>query len=60
MLVWTAGEMLKSPSTATPIAELSPETMRGRYQGAFSLSWSIAAFAAPVLGGLVRDEWDPR
>ena len=37
------------------IAELSPADMRGRYQGVFSLSWSVAAFAAPVLGGFVRE-----
>jgi MFS family permease len=55
VLVWTLGEMLNSPSTSTTIAELSPDDMRGRYQGVLSLSWSVAAFAAPVLGGVVRE-----
>jgi MFS family permease len=55
VLVWTLGEMLNSPSTSTMIAELSPNNMRGRYQGVLSLSWSVAAFAAPVLGGVVRE-----
>ena len=55
VLVWTLGEMLNSPSTSTLIAELSPDDMRGRYQGVLSLSWSVAAFAAPVLGGVVRE-----
>jgi MFS family permease len=54
VLVWTLGEMIQSPSTSTTIAELSPEALRGRYQGVQSLSWSMAAFAAPVAGGLVR------
>jgi MFS family permease len=54
VLVWTVGEMIQSPSTSTTIAELSPAELRGRYQGAQSLSWSVAAFVAPVLGGLVR------
>jgi MFS family permease len=55
VLVWTLGEMLQSPSISTTIAELSPDDMRGRYQGLLSLSWSVAAFAAPVLGGVVRE-----
>src|SRR5699024_10681692 len=37
------------------IAELSPAALRGRYQGAFSLSWQLAGATAPVLGGLVRE-----
>jgi len=53
VLIWTMGEMLTSPSNATLIAELSPATIRGRYQGLFSLSWSAAAFLAPTLGGYV-------
>jgi len=55
VLVWTVGEMLNSPSTSTTIAELAPAAMRGRYQGMLSLSFSVAGFAAPVLGGLVRE-----
>ncbi|PWU45855.1 MFS transporter [Micromonospora globispora] len=55
VLIWTVGEMLNSPSNATLIAELSPAALRGRYQGAFSLSWQVAGAVAPVLGGLVRE-----
>jgi MFS family permease len=55
VLIWTAGEMLSSPSNSTLIAELSPAALRGRYQGVFSLSWSVAGMAAPVAGGLVRE-----
>jgi MFS family permease len=53
VLVWTLGEMLNSPSNSTLLAELAPSTMRGRYQGVFSLSWQAAAFTAPILGGYV-------
>lgn len=56
VLVWTVGEMLNSPSNSTLIAELSPADLRGRYQGVFSLSWQVAGAAAPLLGGLVRQE----
>lgn len=54
VLIWTLGEMLHAPSGSTLIAELSPDALRGRYQGLFSLSWSLAGFTAPILGGLVR------
>lgn len=56
VLIWTLGEMLSSPSNSTLIAELSLPGMRGRYQGVFSLSWSVAGFSAPILGGFVREQ----
>ncbi|MGW4465503.1 MDR family MFS transporter [Micromonospora sp. NPDC004704] len=55
VLTWTLGEMLNSPSNSTLIAELSQPGKRGRYQGVFALSWSVAGFSAPILGGLVRE-----
>jgi MFS family permease len=54
VLVWTCGEMLNAPSNAALLAGLSPVAMRGRYQGAFGLSWQVASFLAPTLGGAVR------
>ncbi|MCI0686220.1 MAG: hypothetical protein L0Y54_03125, partial [Sporichthyaceae bacterium] len=53
VLIWTAGEMLNSPSNSATNAELSPVAARGRYQGVFSLSWSVASFLAPILGATV-------
>jgi MFS family permease len=35
------------------VAELSPAHARGRYQGVYSLSWSLASFLGPALGGLL-------
>ncbi|GAA1887745.1 MDR family MFS transporter [Asanoa iriomotensis] len=55
VLVWTLGEMVYSPTSAATIADLAPASVRGRYQGVFALSWSIAGFTAPVAGGFVRD-----
>jgi MFS family permease len=60
VLVWTLGEMLNSPSNSTLLADLSPEHMRGRYQGVFSLSWQGAAALTPVLGGLVQQHLGTR
>ncbi|WP_433055901.1 MFS transporter [Dactylosporangium sp. CS-033363] len=55
VLVWTVGEMLNAPSNSALLAGLSPVSMRGRYQGVFGLSWQVASFLAPTLGGLVRE-----
>jgi MFS family permease len=54
VIIWTLGEMLNSPSNSATMAELSPGHLRGRYQGVFSLSWSVAGFAAPILGAAVQ------
>ncbi|MGK5627443.1 MDR family MFS transporter [Streptomyces sp. URMC 123] len=53
--VWTLGEIVNSPTQMALVARLSPAEGRGRYQGVYTLSWSVAAFAAPLLGGLVID-----
>ncbi|MGI8332428.1 MFS transporter [Actinomadura scrupuli] len=50
-VVWTIGQMLAAPPNAATIAELSPVELRGRYQAVFYLSFPIAAFVAPALGG---------
>jgi MFS family permease len=55
VLVWTLGEMLNAPANSTLIAELSSAALRGRYQGVFALSWSIAGFGAPILGGFLQE-----
>lgn len=48
--VWTAGEILFAPVNASIVAQLSPDHLRGRYQGAFTITWSLAAMASPLLG----------
>ena len=42
-----------SIAAAAVVANLSPPALRGRYQGAFSMSWGVAFTIAPVLGGEV-------
>lgn len=51
--VWTIGEMLQSPASATLTAELSPINSRGRYQSVSSLVIAGSAFLSPIIGGLV-------
>lgn len=55
--VWTLGEIINSPTQMGLVVRLSPLHGRGRYQGMYSLSWSIASLAAPLLGGLVIDHY---
>ena len=47
IVVWTVGEIAYLPVISTVPADLAPEALRGRYQGAYSLAWSVAAFVAP-------------
>ncbi|MEU6084537.1 MFS transporter [Streptomyces sp. NPDC047108] len=55
--VWTLGEIIASPTNMGLVVRLSPTHGRGRYQGMFTLSWSLAALTAPVVGGLVIDAY---
>jgi MFS family permease len=48
--VWTMGEIAYLPIASALVAELSPAHLRGRYQGAYSLSWGLASCLAPVVG----------
>lgn len=49
--LWTLGEVVGFPAAAAIVADLAPPDLRGRYQGAFSMSWGVAFTLAPVLGG---------
>lgn len=47
--LWTLGEIVMAPVNSTVVAERSPAHLRGRYQGAFGLTWSLAMVTAPLL-----------
>ncbi|MFE9021967.1 MDR family MFS transporter [Streptomyces sp. NPDC007808] len=55
--VWTLGEMLNAPTQTGLVVRLSPAQGRGRYQGMYTLSWSVAALVAPLMSGFVIDRW---
>jgi MFS family permease len=57
VLVWTLGEIGSLPVSSALVADLSPADLRGRYQGAFGLSFGAALFLAPVLGSLVMQRF---
>lgn len=47
--VWTIGEIFFAPVNAALVAAMSPTELRGRYQGAFHLTWSLASMLAPLI-----------
>jgi len=55
--VWTLGEMINAPTQTGLVVRLSPVQGRGRYQGVYTLSWSLAALVAPLVSGLVIDRF---
>ncbi|WP_328426697.1 MDR family MFS transporter [Streptomyces sp. NBC_00443] len=55
--VWTLGEMLNAPTQTGLVVRLSPAQGRGRYQGMYTMSWSVAALVAPLMSGLVIDRF---
>jgi MFS family permease len=59
IVVWTLGEIAYLPVASTLPADLAPPALRGRYQGAYSLSWALAFTVAPALGAAVLDRWGP-
>jgi MFS family permease len=50
VVVWTLGEIVVSPIASAYVADIAPERLRGRYQGAWGLTFGLALIAAPVLG----------
>jgi MFS family permease len=51
--VWSVGEIIAVPVAGTLVAELAPPHLRGRYQGAFSVSWGAGMLGAPAIGAAV-------
>ncbi|WP_459250844.1 MDR family MFS transporter, partial [Streptomyces youssoufiensis] len=55
--VWTLAEIVNSPTQMGLVVRLSPTHGRGRYQGMYTMSWSVAALAAPLIAGHVIDRY---
>jgi MFS family permease len=50
IVIFTIGEMCAMPVTSALVAGLSPSHMRGRYMGAYGLTWTVAQVFGPGLG----------
>lgn len=55
--VWTLAEIVNAPTQTGLVVRLSPVHGRGRYQGMYTLSWSVAALVGPLLSGFVIDRF---
>ncbi|MFI2753621.1 MDR family MFS transporter [Cellulomonas sp. P22] len=58
--IWTLGEMGSHPQATSITADLADPERRGRYQGVYGVTHSLAMAVGPVLGGLVLDHYGPR
>jgi MFS family permease len=50
VVVWTFGEMVFSPVAAAYVADIAPVDLRGRYQAAYSFTFSLGLMLAPIGG----------
>jgi MFS family permease len=50
VVIWTIGEIAAMPVAQTYVADLAPLHLRGRYQGAWGLTFGLALVLAPVVG----------
>ena len=53
VLIWTLGEIAVLPVAHSVVTDVAPPLLRGRYQGAYTLAFGLAACAAPAVGTLV-------
>jgi MFS family permease len=58
VLIWTLGEIVYAPVASAYVADIAPEHLRGRYQGAWGLTWGLAFAFAPALGAATF-AWSP-
>lgn len=50
MIVFTLGEMVAMPVSSAYITGLAPMHLRGRYMGAFGLTWACGLIVGPAMG----------
>ena len=51
MVLVAVGETLVSPTMPVLANDLAPESLRGRYNGAFTLAWTTGFFVGPAVAG---------
>lgn len=59
VIIWTLGEILIFPLTSAFIANRAPDSTRGRYMGAYILTYSLAFIAGPALGSYLYSHFGP-
>jgi len=53
--IWTIGEMTMIPVRSALVADMAPESMRGRYMAVNGATWGIGWMLGPLAAGLVSD-----
>jgi MFS family permease len=51
------GEMLVLPIANSVVADIALPEMRGRYQGAYGITFGLASLVAPLIGTTVLQRW---
>ncbi|MEV6447557.1 MFS transporter [Amycolatopsis sp. NPDC051716] len=57
IVVWTLGEIGNTPTSFAIVARISPDHLRGRYQGLYQVAWTGSLVVAPLVGGAVINAW---
>lgn len=55
LMIWTTGEMLVFPALATIVSDLAPAAMQGKYQGVYSLAFSVGLVLGPAGGSYLAE-----
>ena len=50
VVIWTIGEIVYAPVASAYVADIAPVHLRGRYQGAWGLTWGVAFMLGPGIG----------
>jgi MFS family permease len=50
MILLTLGEMIAMPVCSAYVADLAPAHLRGRYMGAYAMTWALGLMIGPGLG----------
>src|SRR6266700_3795881 len=53
VIAWTLGEIAQTTSLQALVADIAPESMRGRYLGAVGIAWGASGVLAPFAGANV-------
>jgi len=59
VIIWTFGEMIFFPSTASYVSKISPAKQSGEYMGYFQMTFSLSLMLGPWLGNEVLDNFGP-
>ncbi len=57
IIIWTTGEISQAPFTHAVVSELAPVSLRGRYMGLFSVTFSTSILIGAPLGGFILDRY---